>query len=124
MATYYYRRGYVLEMDIMKELEKRGYYVVRSAGSHRLCDLIAIPNKNMFDSKPLCIQCKKTSKPNQLPKISKKELEMLKKLEKEYNVVVLLGLRYRVRGRWITELVKPDEYLAKKAKLKNKKAKN
>jgi len=124
MVTYYYRRGYVLETDIMKELEKRGYYVIRSAGSHRLCDLIAIPNKNMLDNKPLCIQCKKTTKPNQLPKISKKELEMLKKLEKEYNVKVLLGLRYRFKGRWITELVTPDEYLAKKAKLKNKKVKN
>jgi len=110
MKVSYYRRGYVLEMDVMKQLEEQGFYVVRSAGSHRLCDLIAA----MTNDKPLCIQCKKTSKPNQLPRISRKELEALKRLEKNYNVKVLLALRYRMKGRWITELITIDEYLNKK----------
>ena len=114
MKVSYYRRGYVLEKDVMKQLEEQGFYVIRSAGSHRLCDLIAIPNKAMINDKPLCIQCKKTSKPNQLPRISRKELEALKRLEKNYNVKVLLALRYRMKGRWITELITIDEYLNKK----------
>jgi len=109
-----YKRGYVLEMDILKQLEKQGFYVIRSAGSHRLCDLVAIPNKAMTENKPLCIQCKKTSKPNTIPRISKKELEALKRLEKNYNVKVLLALRYRMKGRWITELITIDEYLNRK----------
>ena len=111
MTCSQYRKGYVLETDILKRLEKQGFYVVRSAGSHRLCDLIAIPNKNMDEDKPLCIQCKKTTKPNQLPRIDKKELEALKRLEENYNVRVLLGLRYRVKGRWQTKLVTIEEYL-------------
>jgi len=106
-----YRKGYVLERDILKRLEKQGFYVVRSAGSNRLCDLVAIPNKAMSEDKPLCIQCKKTTKPNQLPKIDKSELEALKRLEENYNVRVLLALRYRVRGRWQTRLVTIEEYL-------------
>ena len=114
MKVSYYRRGYILEMDVMKQLEERGFYVVRSAGSHRLCDLIAIPNKAMTENKPLCIQCKKTSKPNTIPRISKKEIEALKRLEKNYNVKVLLALRYRMKGRWITELITIDEYLNRK----------
>jgi len=116
MKTSYYRRGYVLEKDMMEQLEEKGFYVIRSAGSHRLCDLIAIPNKAMMNNKPLCIQCKKTSKPNQLPKISRKELEALKMLEKNYNIRVLLALRYRMKGRWITELITVDEYLNKKSR--------
>jgi len=111
MSGSQYRKGYVLEMDIIKRLEKQGFYVVRSAGSHRLCDLVAIPKKTMSEDKPLCIQCKKTTKPNQLPKIDKKELESLKRLEENYNVRVLLALRYRVRGLWQTRLVTIEEYL-------------
>lgn len=114
MKVSYYRRGYILEKDVMGQLEEKGFYVIRSAGSHRLCDLIAIPNRRMMNDIPLCIQCKKTSKPNQLPRISRKEVEALKRLEKNYNIKVLLALRYRMKGRWITELITVDEYLARK----------
>lgn len=39
-----YLRGYRVELLAKKELEKEGYYVVRSAGSHSLFDLIAFDN--------------------------------------------------------------------------------
>lgn len=106
-----YRRGYVLESDIVYKLSNLGYYVIRSAGSHRLCDIIAIPNKSMTEDLPLCIQCKKTTIPNQLPKISGKELKALRELEKTHKVRVLLAIRYRMKGRWKTELLTIDEYL-------------
>jgi len=116
--TSFYKRGYVLESDIKWKLEKQGYYVIRSAGSHRLCDLIAIPNKAMMDDKPLCIQCKKTTIPNQIPRVSKKELEALKELEKNYNVKVLLAIRYRMKGRWHTDILTIEEYERKVKKVK------
>lgn len=115
----YYRKGYVLENDIYWQFSKKGYYVIRSAGSHRLCDIIAIPNKAMMDDKPICIQCKKTSKPNTIPRISRKELNALKELEKNYNVKVLLALRYRMKGRWHTDILTIKEYERLKEQLKS-----
>lgn len=106
-----YRRGYVFELDIVYKLSNLGYYVIRSAGSHRLCDIIAIPSKSMNEELPLCVQCKKTSIPDQIPKISAKELSELRELEKTHRVKVLLAIRYRMRGRWKTELLTIDEYL-------------
>jgi len=113
--TTFYRRGYVLEEFVMKQLEKEGYYTIRSAGSHRLCDVIAIPRASTEYEKPLCIQCKKTSKLNQLPRISKKEIEELRQFEKDFNVKVMLAIRFRFKGRWITKILTIDEFF----KLKN-----
>lgn len=36
-----FRKGYRVELLAKAELEKEGYYVVRSAGSHSLFDLVA-----------------------------------------------------------------------------------
>lgn len=49
-----YKKGRSFEYFIKEKLEKRGFYVIRSAGSHTLFDLIAIS-----DTKILLIQCKK-----------------------------------------------------------------
>jgi len=102
----------------MKKLEKEGYYTIRSAGSHKLCDVVAFPKTTMPDQRPLCIQCKKTSKPNKLPRISKKEVEVLKRFEKEYNVKVMLAVRYRLKGRWYTKILTIEEFFKLKEEVK------
>lgn len=53
MATNY-SRGYSFERSVVKELEARGYSVVRSAGSHKPADIVA-----MLDGSALCVQCKR-----------------------------------------------------------------
>ena len=37
-----YRKGYILEQKVRKELEAKGFYVVRSAGSHGAADLVGL----------------------------------------------------------------------------------
>ena len=106
-----YKRGYKLERDIMDKLEQEGYYVIRSAGSHRLCDVIAIPKSNDPDPRVLCIQCKKTSKPDRRPVITRKELEEYIRLEREYHVKVYFALRWRERGKWRTEIISLMDYI-------------
>jgi len=49
-----YRRGYAFELRVKRSLEKRGYFVVRSSGSHGPADLLAVSK----DGKVLAIQCK------------------------------------------------------------------
>jgi Holliday junction resolvase len=49
-----YQQGTQFEYRTKKDLERYGYSVVRSAGSHSPTDLIA-----MFDGMTYCIQCKK-----------------------------------------------------------------
>ena len=41
MANVNYRRGRAKEYRIKKKYEKCGYYVIRTAGSHGVCDLVA-----------------------------------------------------------------------------------
>ena len=43
-----YRKGYNLEQRARKELEGRGYYVVRSAGSHGAVDLVALAGDHIL----------------------------------------------------------------------------
>lgn len=43
MSNKNYIRGYVIERKAKKELEGKGYYCMRSSGSHSVFDLIAIP---------------------------------------------------------------------------------
>jgi len=48
MTNSNYRRGYIFERMAFKELEKDGYFPVRSSGSHTLVDLIAFPLQGTF----------------------------------------------------------------------------
>ena len=41
MVNVNYRRGRAKEYRVKKKYEKCGYYVVRTAGSHGVCDLVA-----------------------------------------------------------------------------------
>ena len=43
-----YQRGYRLELLAKRELIARGYYVVRSAGSHGAVDLVAMKEKELL----------------------------------------------------------------------------
>ena len=66
MVNTHYRKGYVFELKIKHSLESKGFYVVKSAGSHGLFDLIA------FDkSISLGLQLKNNCK------VSKKEKDEL-----------------------------------------------
>ena len=49
-----YSRGYNFELRVKRSLEKRGYFVVRSSGSHGPADLLAVSK----DGKVLAVQCK------------------------------------------------------------------
>jgi len=49
-----YRRGYLIELKAKKELEKDGYHVTRSAGSHGAFDCVAIGEHDIK-----CIQLKR-----------------------------------------------------------------
>lgn len=42
-----YKKGVAFERRIKYWLEEKGYYVIRSAGSHGIFDLIAIPKNRM-----------------------------------------------------------------------------
>jgi len=46
-----YKRGRSKEYQVKRKLEKRGYFVIRSAGSHSPCDLVAVKNNHI-----LCVQ--------------------------------------------------------------------
>ena len=68
-----YISGYNFEQRVKRYFEKKGYYVVRSAGSKGQIDLVAIPtlNSSIRASDVLLIQCKHGAK------ISKKERDEL-----------------------------------------------
>lgn len=53
-----YKRGYYYEDKIRKELEGNGHYVIRSAGSKGLWDIVAISSEFI-----ILIQSKKTGLP-------------------------------------------------------------
>jgi hypothetical protein len=51
-----YQKGAVFEHYVKKRLQKEGYYVMRSSGSHSTIDLCAVGKENV-----LLIQCKFSS---------------------------------------------------------------
>ena len=53
MVNRNYRRGRAKEYRIKKKYEKCGYYVIRTAGSHSVCDLVAFRHGAVIP-----IQCK------------------------------------------------------------------
>jgi len=76
-----YRRGYNFELRVKRSLEKRGYFVVRSSGSHGPADLLAVSK----DGKVLAIQCKLDGY------IPPKEFRKLLTLTSRYPVVAYLA---------------------------------
>jgi len=48
-----YKKGYQFEREVFRLFQSAGYYVIRSAGSHGLFDLVAVKDGLVFG-----IQCK------------------------------------------------------------------
>lgn len=61
-----YRKGAKLEYVVKSKFEKEGYYVVRSAGSHGIADLVAIypPLFYHLGNKVILVQCSVKPKSN------------------------------------------------------------
>jgi len=82
----HYRKGYSLERNVKLHLESQGYYVIRSAGSHGIADLMA--------KKPdeLCyfIQLKSGTK---ITKYEKKRIEDFFKLHKFCSVIIITKIK-------------------------------
>ena len=79
-----YRRGSAFERKVKEMLELDGYYVVRSAGSHGVADLVAVkPGEVLF------VQCKTTG-------ISAAECNVLVETSAQYGAVPVVAVK---RGR-------------------------
>ncbi|MBT9252190.1 MAG: hypothetical protein KM296_00545 [Brockia lithotrophica] len=71
----HYRKGRNAEYAVKRKLEKEGYIVIRSAGSHSPADLIAVN-----EEKIVFVQVKSTNNPSQIRQMfmqAKKELSSL-----------------------------------------------
>jgi Holliday junction resolvase len=95
-----YISGVRFERKVRDYLIKKKYYVVRSAGSKGIIDLVAIPHDPVFIHRVICVQCKHNSSP--LPKNS-----VIKRFLKNHNVRFLVALNdgsdiyfdeYRIMG--------------------------
>lgn len=75
----HYRKGALFENKIKSILEKNGYYVIRSAGSKGIFDLIAFPPKQSNDS-VMGIQCKVSNR------IKEAERQKLLEVSEQYGI--------------------------------------
>ncbi len=57
-----YRAGYLLELSTKKKWEEKGFYVIRSAGSHGIADLVALCSGSSGNPLVYLIQCKTKGK--------------------------------------------------------------
>jgi hypothetical protein len=76
-----YRKGYAFEIVVRKELEKRGLFVARSAGSHGV-DLVAVNQGGMVT----LVSCKAYKC------VATAEVELMGKLGKKYSCQVMLAI--------------------------------
>jgi Holliday junction resolvase len=76
-----YKRGVALEYKVKQLYEELGYFVVRSAGSHSIADLVAIDHGMVY-----LVQCK--AEP--LKKIKKEEVLKLIETCKKYGATPVL----------------------------------
>ena len=95
-----YKKGRQFEYKVKKEFEKLGYFVVRSAGSRGIFDLIAIRKYEV-----LGIQCK-------LGKVSEDEVKKMLDIGRMYNIIPVIVTK---DGMWViihrvTELCTAVEY--------------
>lgn len=93
MVNKNYLKGANFERKIKDEYEKQGYLVIRSAGSHSIADLIAIPSKNTINWKPILIQCKVTSQKTSHRLL--KEMLPLRKTSIEYGCRAILVIKLK-----------------------------
>jgi len=100
-----YRSGYRFELAVKKYLEKHGWYVVRSAGSHGAVDLVAIRNGTV-----LLIQCKLRKR---IPEHTINQLRRLALPEYSPHLQPVYAYKERrytfLRNLWTLNEVKVDE---------------
>ena len=82
-----YRKGYSFERRVKRTLERKGYFVVRSAGS-KFPDLIALDK----DGKAYVIECKINRR-----SFTRRELDDLKALAEKYKCIPLIFYRDGVK---------------------------
>jgi len=107
MPSKSYRRGYRFEKEVQKWFEEHGFFVVRQ-GKSKFPDLIAIPNSKSFHVFPVFVECKYNKKP------SKKEIENLLEIEKEYMVTCFFAIKKK--GQRGFDLYFPEELLKDEVK--------
>ncbi len=95
MVNKNYVKGATFERKIKDKYERQGYLVIRSAGSHSVADLIAIPPKNIIGLKPILIQCKVTSQKTSHRLI--KEMLPLRKTAIKYDCEAVLVVKLKKR---------------------------
>ena len=81
-----YRKGYTFEIYVANYLRKNGFYVVRSAGSHGVFDLIAIYHGQIYG-----IQCKTDGR------LLRKELTEIVKTAEKHGIIPFLAFRDKRR---------------------------
>jgi len=85
-----YHRGRNFEYRVKKYLEEKGYFVVRSAGSHGIFDLIAIEKLDYgvsYDNFVYGIQCRVDGK------VKKEEIEEMKKIYENFGIIPIIAFR-------------------------------
>lgn len=93
-----YKKGRNYEYYVKEKLEKAGFFVVRSAGSHGVFDLIAVDLKgNIYG-----IQVRKNGY------LSKNEIEEIKHIVKTYKITPILAHNKNGNG-WSFEFIKCGE---------------
>lgn len=89
MSNKHYVQGRNFEYRCKRYLERQGFYVVRSAGSHTPTDLIAFPpnppTSDKHSTAPLFIQCKYGS-----GYISKSNIDKLVQLAQSVGAIPIL----------------------------------
>jgi len=99
-----YQQGRKFEYRVRDYFIKSGYFVVRSAGSKGLADLIAIPQKNNHLLKPILVQCKSGD-----GRINAVELKALKALAYKYDIIPALARVVSGRHLYIENLILNEE---------------
>jgi len=89
-----YRKGYKFEREIFNIFQSAGYYVIRSAGSHGVFDIIAIKNGITFG-----IQCKYNNH------LNKREEIAMKTAYKQFGIIPLYAYRFRGQPLVIKDLI-------------------
>jgi len=93
-----YQKGTQFEYLVKAKLEKKGYFVVRSAGSKGMFDLIAFSPKNWDERRLktnciyseyhiLAIQCKS------IGRINKEQIDEIVKTAKTYGLIPMLATK-------------------------------
>ncbi len=94
-----YKIGYRYERRVIEELKEKGYFAVRTPGSHTPIDIIAIDSKGDI----LLIQVKK-KKDDKISKQVIDELKEFSKFFKDANNVKILLYFFGKNGKEIIEI--------------------